>query len=312
MELFFSLCYKIIPCYVLIVCGFLAAKYYEVRKEAVANLAIYIITPAVVMLGTLQAGLAVNVLILPLCFLTIGTTLAFANYTLGKHLWEDNTRILLAFSSGTGNTGYFGIPVCIALLGPEALPIAVMLALGATLFENTVGYYLGARAESSVKEAFHKLLILPSLYAFAIGLLLNIFHLPLPAVLHDTLTLLKGAYTPLGMMLIGMGLAQVAWGKLDYKFILLALGNKWILWPLCGFGLVFLDHSLTHFFSPLIQQVFIIESVVPLAANTVALATRFNAYPEKAAVAVTLSTILGLVVVPVATTYLTGLIITAK
>ena len=44
-------------------------------------------------------------------------------------------------------------------------------------------------------------------------------------------------------------------------------------------------------------------SIVPLAANTVELASLFKSQPEKAATAVLLSTIFALVYVPVMTTY---------
>lgn len=308
MELFFSLCIKIVPYYLIIACGFLAARYYEVRKESIANLTIYIIAPAVMLIGTLQAGLHFHILILPFCFLAIGSLLCGLSYALSRYLWQDNTRQLLGFTCGTGNTGYFGIPVCLAIAGPDALPIAVMFSLGSTLYENSTGYYVAARAEYSGKEALRKLLTLPGLYAFLVGITLSLCHVELYQPLQDTLQILKGAYSPLGMMIIGMGLAQVKWKEIDYRFMAIAFTNKFIIWPILGLLFLYIDLTFFHMWDPFVQKIFLIQMVVPLAANTVALASRFNAYPEKAAVAVTVSTLLALVVVPLAMSYLLDLL----
>lgn len=48
-----------------------------------------------------------------------------------------------------------------------------------------------------------------------------------------------------------------------------------------------------------IYQIAFIESIVPLAANVVAIATLVDAEPEKAAFAVLLSTIFSLIFIPV-------------
>jgi predicted permease len=308
MDLFFSLCVKIIPYYLIIACGFLAARYYEVRKESIANLTIYIIAPAVMLIGTLEAGLKFNILILPFCFLAIGSCLCLGSYFLSRYVWQDNTRMILAFTCGTANVGYFGIPVCLAIAGPDALPVAVMFSLGSTLYENSLGYYVAAQAEYSGKEALRKLLVLPGLYAFVVGILLNLCQVQLYQPLQNTLQILKGAYSPLGMMIIGMGLAQVKWEEIDYKFMAFSFVNKFLVWPLFGLLFIYCDHFFFHLWEPFVQKVFLIQMLVPLAANTVAFASRFHAYPEKAAVAVTVSTLLALAIVPLVMSYVLNLL----
>lgn len=298
MSLFFSILLKIIPLYLIIVAGYLAARFYQVKKESVANLAIYIVAPSVVFIGTLKAGLAFNLLILPILSFIICVIFAIIYFYLGKLLWRDNTNSLLSFSCATGNTGYFGIPICIAIFGNQALPVVVMFALGLILFENSVGYYLFARSKHSVKESFKMLLKLPSLYAFLFGLIFNISQISTPEPLYQTLDMLKGAYAPLGMMIIGLGLSEAKKHHIDSLFMSIAFFQKFVVYLLVILAVIKIDQKWFGLFTPLIKGVLIIESVVPLPANSVAFATRFQAHPEKASIAVMISNFVALIVIP--------------
>lgn len=298
MTIFFTLFLKIIPLYLIIALGFFAQKKLDVNKEPIARLLIYIISPAVVFLGTYQAGLRAELLILPFITFFIGAFLLFVTLFFGRFIWKDGTEKIAAFSAGTGNTGYFGIPVCLALVGEESLPIVVMATFGLIFFENTLGFYVVARASHSGKAALMKVLKLPSFYAFLSGLLLNVFQLDLHSSILDFFTAIKGAYPVLGMMMIGLGLAGMTIGHFDWKFTALTFVNKFLFWPLIVLLVIFLDQNYWHFLTPLIYKVLLIESLVPLAANTVSYASELRAHPEKAALVVFASTLFALIYIP--------------
>lgn len=300
MAVFISLIWKIIPLYLIIGAGYLAGRYYQVSKESVSSLVIYVVAPAVVFLGTMRAGLEFNLLILPVVSFVVASVFCGVYYYCGKFLWKDATRYLLAFSAGNGNTGYFGVPLCLAILGDQALPVVVMFTLGMILFENSLGYYVFARSEEGAKEALKRLLKLPSLYAFVIGMALNISGATIAAVAINTMEILKGAYAPLGMMIVGLGLAGVRFHHLDKLFIGISLVQKFLVYPAVMLLVIYWDGQFWHFFTPLIRAVLIIESVVPLAANTVAFGSRFRAHPEKAAITVMISNFVALAVMPIA------------
>jgi malate permease and related proteins len=59
-----------------------------------------------------------------------------------------------------------------------------------------------------------------------------------------------------------------------------------------------LDRGFLHFYTTVIHQVMVLASIVPLAANTVAIATELKTQPEKAALAVLLSTVFALFYIP--------------
>jgi malate permease and related proteins len=99
-------------------------------------------------------------------------------------------------------------------------------------------------------------------------------------------------------MIIGMGLAGASWKSIDMSFISLTFLAKFICWPGLIALLIWVDRSSFRIFDTDIYHVLIIMSIVPLAANTVAIATELRTHPEKAAVAVLLSTIFALFYIP--------------
>ena len=101
--------------------------------------------------------------------------------------------------------------------------------------------------------------------------------------------------------IIGMGLATVHARHVDLKFISLAMVAKFIFWPLIIAGVVTLDKTLIHAYDHDIYNVLILMAIVPLAANTVTLATEVNVHPDKAAIAVLISTVFALFYIPLMT-----------
>ncbi len=304
MSITLILLVKIIPLYILIGIGYLANKFLLVTKEGIARMLIYVFSPAVVFLGTVQAKGSNELFLIPIIFFTIGTLLCLLTYFFANKIWSDGTEKIAAFAAGTGNTGYFGLPVCLALVGDEALSIVAMVSIGLILFENTVGFYTVARASHTAREAFKKLLCLPSLYAFIIGIILNFSSITPALDVLNFFNILKGGYVPLGMMVIGLGLAEITMSHVDWKFASLALFNKFILWPGIFLVLIYLDKNQFHVFNQTVYSVLLIESLVPVAANCVSYATELKAQPQKVALVVAVSTLIALFYIPAATAFL--------
>lgn len=296
--IFITLILKIIPLYILISLGFIAGKYLKANKETIARLLIYIIAPAVIFNSVFTTPIAANVLSLPILFFVLCCLMCLAAYAISKHFWSDATKNILAFTAGSGNTGYFGLPVAIALFGTDVAGLVVISTLGFILYENSLGFFIAARGHHSAKESIVRLTKLPAIYAFALALLLNLSGVKLGQIYTDFASLFRGAYTVLGMMLIGLGLSSVKSFKFDFKFVGVAFVAKFIVWPMIIFSVIALDKSFFGFFTEQIHKVMMLMSIVPLAANTVAYATELNVHPEKASFAVFLSTIVALFYIP--------------
>ncbi len=303
MSLFLVLLVKIIPLYILILFGFIANKFFNVNKESISRLIIYIFGPAIVFLGTLQARDHQELFLIPLIFFGVGTAICLVNYFFTKKAWRDGTEKVLAFMSGTGNVGYFGLPVCLAIIGDLALPVVAMVSLGLMIYENTLAFYIVARASHSQKEALSRVFRLPHLYVFTIGLIVNFLNITPSQEVFDFLAMFKTVYFTLGMMIIGLGLAEIRASHLDWRFTIIALFNKFIIWPLIFLGLIYIDTNYLHIFDQTMHAVLLIEALVPLSVSSVIYATELKVQPQKVALVVAISTLIALFYIPLTVSF---------
>lgn len=300
MSLFFVILLKVFPIYINVVLGFLSSKMLNVQRESVATLLIYILGPIVVFSATLSVKIDLAMAILPIFLFIFCSIIAFASLYLFQNSWKDPTGNILSFSAGTGNTGFFGIPLAIILFPPHLADIYIFTVLASLLYESTTGFYVTAKGNFTVAEALKKMSRLPILYAFILGIILNVAGFAIPESISSYTGQFKGAYGILGMMMLGMGLIGIKGepDNFDMKFISITFFLKFIFWPLAMLGVIYLDKSFLHILNEDLYKVIFLFSIVPLAGNTVTLAVLLNAKPEKASLAVFLSTVVSVVTIP--------------
>lgn len=302
MSIFFILLLKIFPLYINIILGYFATKILDVKRESIANILMYILGPIVVFSATISVEINLAVVFLPIFFYLFCSILAFIILFIFQNSWNDPTGNILSFSGATGNTGYFGIPLAIIFFPTELADIYIFTVLASFLFEGTTGFYVTAKGNFTVKQSLQKIVKLPVIYAFILGLVLNLLGFGIPEAIESYTSQFKGAYGILGMMLIGMGLVGLQLKKgsdLDFKFISILFVLKFILWPLAILGVIYIDKQFFMLLNDDLYKVMFLFSIVPLAGNTVTLAVLLNAKPEKASFTVLLSTIVSIVYIPV-------------
>lgn len=298
MGIFLTLIAKLIPLYLIIFLGFIAGKYLNAKKETLASLLIYIIAPVIIFNGVVTTKINISSLSLPVLFFLLACFSSIVFYKLAKYIWKDTTSNILGFTAGTGNTGYFGLPVAYAIFSQDLIGLVVLSILGFVLYENSLGFFITARGHHTVKESLMKVLKLPTIYAFFLGLLVNLSGVHLGQIYTDMISSFRGAYTILGMMIIGLGLSGITSYKLDIKFTGVTFLAKFLWWPLLIYGVIIADSQIFNLYDASIHKIMILMATVPLAANTVAFATELKAQPEKASMAVLLSTLFALFYIP--------------
>ena len=302
MEDFAPLLLTLAPMFALIAGGFIAGRWIGVRGEAIAPLLIYLVTPCVVFGALLRAPLSLSTLLLPGIICVLSFAVSLLTLMLARPWVPSPGSNVIAFAAGNANSGYFAIPVGIALFGEGAMPLIVLSGFGFLLFENTLGIFVLALGKFSAREAGLRVLKLPVLYAFALGLSAHALGLELSPRAADFHLMLRHTYSVLGMMLLGLGLAAMKDLRLDLLFISATLFAKHLLWPCAALLLLWAEHSFLGALTPEERKITLYMSVLPLAANTVAWATLLKAEPEKASCAVLLSTLfapLSLMLLPV-------------
>ena len=238
---------------------------------------------------------------MPLFFFLLSSTLAFILLFVFKRIYSDNTANLLAFSTSTGNTGNIGIPLAILFLEPHLVDVFIFTVLASILYQNSVGYYITAKGHFTAKESIKKVLKLPVLYAFILGIIFNISGFKIPDIFLNYADYLKGTYAILGMMLLGMGMEKMrSNNSFDLKFISYAIIIKFFLWPMIVLAFIFVDKNYIHFLNEGFYMIMFLFSIVPLAGNTVTVATILNVKPEKMSLAVFITTMISLLYIPFA------------
>lgn len=303
MAFFSTFLLKITPLYLNIFLGYLAGKLLDANRETIARIMLYLVNPIVIFNGVLHIHINAGVLFLPLLTFLISSLLSLWFFQLSKNMWNDSTRSLVAFSAGSGNTGYFGIPMALLFFDEQGEGLYIMALLGITFFENTLGFYIFTRETHRTRDCFYKLIKLPALYALLLGLVVNLINVPIPEVFIEFMQHIKGTYTVLGMMIIGLALSSLTNFKLDFKFIGMTFLAKFVIWPIIILLFINADFYIFKLFDETIYNALMLIAIVPLAANMVIMASLLKSYPEKAATAVLVSTLFALFYMPLMAAY---------
>lgn len=297
-QVFLALLFKVIPLYINLVLGFVAGKWLGVDRTSVATLMIYIISPVVFFGGIAKMELEPLLLTIPLIGYFLSLAIALPTYRLAKMVYTDSRPNIMALAAGTGNNGYFGLPIAMMLFDVQAVGIYLMLVIGVTLFESSIGFFLTARGQHTVRESLMKTLKLPPIYALILGGVISMAGWHLPELFLEFIGYFEGAYAVFGMMIIGLGLSGMKRLEVDYGFCGMLFAARFVAWPLLGLGFVWADTQLLGLYSEAVHKAVLLISIMPLAANSVAIASILRAHPEKTATAVLLSTIIAALYVP--------------
>lgn len=198
------------------------------------------------------------------------------------------------------NTFFIGLPINLALFGNSSIPYVLVYYMANTTFFWTLGVWLIQRdgmhsAKINVKQALGKIFS-PPLLGFIIGVILVILHIQLPKFLMSTFNYIGSLTIPLSMIFIGIaisnaGLSRVrltrdAWGILLGRFLFA---------PVLMALLVLPSHSM----SPLMKQVFILQAAMPVMTNAPVVSKLYHADSNYAAIMVTETTVLSIIVIPI-------------
>ena len=201
---------QVVTLFLLIAVGALCAKTRlldDKAAKAMANLVLYIATPAVIIHScirpfdiqllwgflTVVAVAAANHLLL-----IVAARLAFRNP-------EEGRRQVLRCATVFSNAGYMAIPLQKAILGDDGVFYCAAYIIVFNVFLWTYGLMeMSGQRRLSPKQ----ILLNPGIIGVAVGLVLFVFSIPVPAILQSAVEHLAALNTPLPMIIIGFYLAK--------------------------------------------------------------------------------------------------------
>ena len=287
---------------VIMLLGFIGVKTKYLNadlKDSVSKLVLRITLPLLNLTAitgqTLRPDMLKNagiVIVVELCFVA----LLFGIGLLGAKLFRlpPATRAIHSCMSAFGNVIFLGYPLITALYGQEGLFYAIVYALVNDGIVWTVGLlFIAGTGEGKAHAGLSKLLN-PNTIAFAVSLIMLLFGLRLPPILHETLASVGSMTTCLSMLFIGMTLATIP---------LQGIYKRWSVYVIVLFKMILIPMLLTLLLSrfPLdtvLLGVLLLEAAMPGQTVLTIIANEFGADYQYAAERVFITTVFSLITLP--------------
>ncbi len=215
---------------------------------------------------------------------------------------DEKRKGMMRFCITFANNGFIGIPLALAVFGPESPINAYLIVLN--ILNNVLMFTLGAYLISGDKNAINlkKALMNPVLIAFLVGIALNLVGVAkaVPEVQRYS-DYFSGIVTPLSMVVLGMKLAGIQMKKLFSSWRMYYVSAaRLVLYPVIGVA-VMLVLQLIPFLSIGADAVigFFIAFAMPTAGLASAFSDQYNGDTENAVIFTLGTTILSVATIPV-------------
>lgn len=284
----------LLPDFLLILVGWVICRRTALGRpvwDAVERLVYYLLFPVLlfnsIVRSPLQPQQAANLAIAALAMLAVGIVLALA---LGHWPGVDARRHASGAQVAYRFNSYIALALSERLGGAQGLAwMALLIALCVPICNVAAVWPLARHGgQSTWRELARNPLIISTLA----GLAANAIGLTLPDALATTLQRIGSAALPLGLMAVGAGLAFGAL-KNSKGLATALLAIKHVVMPAVALG------AVTWLALPLDQRVIVmLFASLPTAASSYVLATRMGGDGPFVAGLVTVSTLLGMISIP--------------
>lgn len=306
MGILSALFFKIIAILLSVVIGFIAGRMNKVEKDSIASLIFYFIAPIVFFSIPASANLTFSDLGIVLVSFVISTLLSLISKYLYSNFFDKQSNNILAMAAGTGNVGYFMLPIASLLFDDYTLSIYMLGVVGINIYESSLGFYFCAKSISSTKESIMRVLKLPMLHAFILGCIFSLLGIILPSFLDEFVHNMKATYSILGMMMIGLGISKISKFEIDFKFTGFAFISKYIFAPIGAAIFIFLDKFIFGIYGIQEYNAMLLLSSAPIAANIIVVSSMVGFNSEKTASTVLISSLFSLIYIPLFSYMLIG------
>jgi len=267
-------------------------------RTVLTSLVYYLLLPALVLSVLWRAELGANSLYIVVAAavgVITGIIMSwFSCRACRSHRAETGAVILAA---AFPNATYMGLPVLEAMYGPWARSVAIQYDLFAcTPLLFTLGVMISARmggVVTTTRKQLHDVARIPALWAAVVAIVLNLLNAPMPLVVEGWLDLLQRGVVPL--MLISLGLS-LRWDR-----------DQWVhmpaLFPVIIIRLFLVPAVVLLLLMQMgvtgdLRSTIVLEAAMPSMVIGLVLCDRFNLNVTLYATAVTVTTLLSLVTLP--------------
>lgn len=297
-ESFLTVAQNVLTLFILIAIGVVCGKVKLLNDAAVkacANLVLYIATPCVIIKSCIRefdpAMLWGFLVVIAAALVNHGVLILVARLVFRDR--EEDRRRVLRCATVFSNAGYMAIPLQQALLGDEGVFYCAAYVIVFNVFLWTYGVLemSGDKTALSAKG----ILLNPGVIAVAVGLVLFLLSVPVPALVQDAIGHMAALNTPVPMLIVGYYLGQTNLPQaLRDRRSYLSLALRLVVMPLVALGLLLLCGVRGNLLTSLMICI-----STPVATACTMFATRYDRQPLLSVNLVSVSTLLSVVTMPV-------------
>ena len=281
----------LVPVGFIISIGFIASRTLTLERQTLSQLAIYILSPALIAGGLYRTTLSAASTTGLLAGLAITSFLIYIIVWGASQLFKLpplEQKSLIA-STLFGNVGNLGLPFITFALGEAGLERAIVYLIGSSILIFGIGPAL--IKGGGIDIGLRLTLKMPLFWAMLSGLILRMLAVELPWRLDDGIKMLGNTAIPVALILLGMQLANTRFQVGIYE--LCAAAVRLLAAPAiaCLVGRALNLEGLD-------LQVLVLQSAMPTAVYTVVLVTQFGGDPSRVARTVVVSTLMSFLTLP--------------
>lgn len=335
MDIVTEIIFNVALLFIMMIPGIILNKCKMISKtfgKGLSNLVLYIAQPALIFTAYLKdfdKEILINSLYVLVFSVLVHIIFSVVSLLVFKRAPEEMGR-MLKFATIFSNAAFMGIPLIAAVLEdkyPGATLYASVYNITFNLFLWSLGVSICTKGkdknldgvddflevsrllpskddDEKVKDASGsplKALIHPVTIAALVGLVF--FILPIngyiPAIVTDSLDMLKSLVAPLSMTVIGIRLSEIDFrGIFKDKYMYVFLVLRHLLLPMAAVGLIKLAELVGLTVHPAVSMVIAIMASAPAATSATMFAEKFDCDALYVSRLVTVSTLLSIVTMP--------------
>ena len=200
-------------------------------------------------------------------------------------------RTVMQYATVCSNSGILGTPIAEGIFGAEGTLLAAVFLIPLRVVMWTLG--LSFFTKEAEKTSVGKVLTHPCNASVLIGLILMVTHIPLPALLEDSLRTVGSCNTALSMILVGSIIADMDIHLLHDRDTFYYSVIRLVILPLLA-----LIGCQSVGADSLVRNITVILTAMPAGATTSILALKYDGDAAFASACTALTTVLSLLAVP--------------
>lgn len=279
----------ILPVFILMAIGFVLCRRLALDVQTLARLNIYYVVPAFIFVRLYETDIAWNLFLQVIVFVVALVAILFVLSRIISKLLQLDQRQKVTFTNSVVfyNSGNYGVPVNDLVFrgDPFAMSIQVIVLMFQNIFTFSYGIFSMQAMDTGKLRAALAYFKMPVLYGMLLGILMNVFNVPLPGFLEVPVHYIADAMIALALLTLG---AQVAQLKLTagLRTVYFSLVLRLLAGPVVAIGLIYVFGM-----SGITAQALMIASAMPTAVNSAVIAQEYDNHPDMAAQIVLFSTV---------------------